>query len=263
MTTTDQPRLIVDLRHEGQLLHLTLNTPSANVLDAAMLGAIEAALRAHRDDPALKGIAFEGAGKHFSFGASVEEHQAAQAPAMLKQFHGVFRLLAELAAPTFAIVRGQCLGGGLELASYCSWLFASPVASFGQPEIKLAVFAPMASLLLPWRIGGGAAIDLCVSGRSIDAEHARSIGLVHDVGDDPAAVCDAFFTRHIAPLSASSVRFAERVARLSLTRAMERDLPEIERMYTEELMNTHDANEGIAAFLEKRPPSFTGAGPVS
>jgi cyclohexa-1,5-dienecarbonyl-CoA hydratase len=253
---SDQSKVSSELRHDGALLHIALNAPKANVLDSAMLAGIEAALDAHGDDPRLALIAFEGTGKHFSFGASVEEHQADQAAAMLERFHGLFRRLGELSVPTAAVVRGQCLGGGLELASYCTWIFAHDGARFGQPEIKLAVFPPMASVLLPWRVGGGAAADLCVSGRSIDAAAALRIGLVQHVSQDPAAALEAFFAEHLAPLSPSSVRFTERAVRLSLHRALERDLPDIERLYLDELMKTHDANEGIASFLEKRDPVY-------
>jgi cyclohexa-1,5-dienecarbonyl-CoA hydratase len=258
---SEQSKVLVEKRHSGQLLHLTLNAPKANVLDAAMIAGIDAAVKEHGPSPNLKAIAFEGAGKHFSFGASVEEHQADRVAEMLGSFHGMFRTLAATALPTFAIVRGQCLGGGLELASYCSWIFAGAGAKLGQPEIKLAVFPPMASLLLPWRIGGGAAADLCVSGRSVDAAEAFRMGLVHDVSDDPAAACEKFFVEHLGGLSASSVRYAERAVRIPLARRFETDLPAIEKLYLDELMKTHDANEGIAAFLDKRKPAFAGHEP--
>ncbi len=130
---------------DGGVLHLTLDAPKANILDAAMLGGIVEALEANVD-AGTKLIVFEGAGRHFSFGASVEEHTAENARGMLEQFHGLFRRLAELAVPTVAVIRGQCLGGGLELASWCTWIVASPEAKLGQPEIKLAVFPPMASV---------------------------------------------------------------------------------------------------------------------
>lgn len=248
--------ILSDLRHDGKLLHITLNAPKANLLDAKMLRAISETLTQHGPGGQLRAIFFEGAGRHFCFGASVEEHQRDQVAAMLSQFHGLFKQLGELALPTFALVRGQCLGGGLELASYCSWIFATPDAAFGQPEIKLAVFPPMASVLLPWRIGGASAIDLCVTGRSIGAQQALRIGLIQDISDDPSTAANAYFAEHVAPLSASSVRFAERAARSSLSRTIEQDLPALERLYLEQLMETHDANEGIAAFLEKRSPAY-------
>ena len=124
------------LRHDDQVLHLLLDAPKANVLDGEMMAQISAALHEHgehQNNPRLKAIVFEGAGKHFSFGASVEEHTKERAKEMLSSFHGMFRRLAELGVPTISIVRGQCLGGGMELASFTSWIFASPTAAFGQP----------------------------------------------------------------------------------------------------------------------------------
>lgn len=241
---------------EGQLLQVTLDAPPANVLDSQMLSEIERTVDEHAASPGLKAVVFTGAGNHFSFGASVQEHRAERVAEMLAQFHGLFRRLDELGVPTFAVVGGKCLGGGLELAAYCTWLFSTPDASFGQPEIKLAVFPPMASVLLPWRVGGGVAADLCVSGRTVGAEEAHRMGLVNDISDDPMAACMNFFGEHIAPLSASSLRFAERAVRTELRRALKHNLQEVERMYVDELMKTADANEGINAFLEKRRPVF-------
>ncbi|HEU5061141.1 MAG TPA: enoyl-CoA hydratase-related protein [Kofleriaceae bacterium] len=250
--------IISEKREDGAILWLTLNAPKANVLTGSMIRALHGALDDEVDGD-TKLIVFEGAGAHFSFGASVAEHQRAQAPAMLESFHALFRRLLELAVPTCAVVRGQCLGGGLELASYCTFLVATPDARLGQPEIKLAVFPPMASILLPWRLGGGRALDLCVSGRSLEADEARRMGLVNEVTDDPAGWVLALFASALRPTSAVALRFAERAARAELARRMAEQLPALERIYLDELMATRDANEGIAAFLERRPPELRNA----
>jgi cyclohexa-1,5-dienecarbonyl-CoA hydratase len=241
---------------DGAALRLVLDRPKANVLDAAMIGALSDALRT-RVTSATRLVVFEGAGDHFCFGASVEEHQADQAAAMLETFHGFFRTLAEIGVPTCAVVRGQCLGGGLELASWCTWIVATPGARLGQPEIKLAVFPPMASLLLPWRIGGAHALDLCVSGRSVTAHEALAMGLVNVVTDDPQVWWRALVTEHLATTSAGSLRHAERAARVSLLHQLDTLLPALERSYLSELMATHDANEGIVAFIERRKPTYS------
>ena len=245
-----------ELRHGGAELHLWLDAPKANILDAKMLASIDAALDAYAKQ-AVKVIVFEGRGAHFSFGASVAEHTRVEAPAMLRAFHGLFHKLARLSIPTAAIVRGNCLGGGLELAAWCTWLIAAPDAKLGQPEIKLAVFPPMASLILPWRIGGGAALDLCVSGRTISAADAHRLGLVTAIAEDPGAHWDGFAAQHLLEASAASLRFAERAARMQLNAQLSATLPALEKLYLDELMATHDANEGIGAFLEKRKPVFT------
>lgn len=256
LSTEPRPGLVrVDERHGGGALCLTLQGREGNVLDAAMIAALRDAL-ATRVRPSHRAIVFAGAGRHFSFGASVAEHDRAHAPAMLESFHALFRQLAALSVPTVALVHGQCLGGGLELASWCTWVLAAPDARLGQPEITLGVFPPLASLLLPWRIGGGAAMHLCVGGASVDAQTAKSMGLVHAVGEDPSALFDELYATQLAPRSASSLRFAERAARAELYAQLSTRLPRLESLYLEELMATHDANEGIAAFLERRKPEF-------
>lgn len=237
------------------VLRIVLDAPKANILDAAMISGIATAY----DElirPETKLVVFEGAGAHFSFGASVAEHQASQAAAMLKSFHGLFRKMAATAVPTCALVRGQCLGGGLELAAWCSFVVATPEARLGQPEIQLGVFPPLASVLLPWRSGGRAALELCVTGRSVRAEEALALGVVDALAEDPEAWWKKRFDETLRPRSASSLRFAERAVRADLARRMEADLPAIERLYLEQLMGTHDANEGIAAFIERREPHF-------
>ncbi len=241
--------------YAGGALRLVLDRPKANVLDAAMIASLHDALATHVQ-PQTRLLVLEGAGRHFSFGASVQEHTADQAPAMLEAFHGLFYALAEHSIPTCALVRGQCLGGGLELASWCSHVIAHPDAKLGQPEIKLAVFPPMASLLLPWRAGGGAALDLCLSGRSATAAEAHRLGIVDELADDPEAAWRAWYEQHLADRSAAALRHAERAARRTLVHAMQTHLAELERQYLAELMATHDANEGLAAFLERRPPTF-------
>jgi cyclohexa-1,5-dienecarbonyl-CoA hydratase len=242
--------------NEGQVLSLTLDAPKANILDTKMVLELIAAVEEAAADDGLKAIVIEGAGKHFSFGASVEEHAAEKVGEMLPTFHALFRALSRAAIPTVAVVRGQCLGGGMELASYCSWIFAGEGAAFGQPEIKLAVFPPVASVILPWRLGGGRALDLCVSGRSITAQHARDIGLVHSVSADPGETARAFIAEHVLSKSATALRFAERAARHGLSLALDSHLRAIEALYLDELMKTPDANEGIAAFIERRPPNY-------
>ena len=254
MTPSSKAR--TELLADGQLLRLTLAAPKANVLDRAMVSELVAALDHHGASPRLKAILLSADGPHFSFGASVAEHRKEEVRGMLADFHHLFRRLAELAIPTVAAVRGACLGGGLELAAWCSWIVAAPDAGFAQPEIKLGVFAPLASLLLPWRLGGGAALDLLVSGRTIDAPTAARIGLVHAVADDPVAAAMAFAAEHLLPRSASSLRFAERAARHELAELLARRLPALEALYLDQLMETADANEGLAAFIAKRPPRW-------
>jgi cyclohexa-1,5-dienecarbonyl-CoA hydratase len=243
---------------DGRLLRLRLDRPKANVLDAAMNAALDAALIEHGAKPGLLGILIDAEGSHFSFGASVEEHLPGQCAAMLAGFHKLVLRVVRSPVPVMMAVRGQCLGGGLELVSAGHLIFASPDAKLGQPEIQIGVFAPAASCLLPERIGLAAAEDLLISGRSISGEEAFRMGLVTEVAADPEAAALAYFDKHLAPKSASSVRFAVRAAREALTARVAQKLAEVERLYLEELMSTRDAVEGLEAFLAKRPAQWSG-----
>jgi cyclohexa-1,5-dienecarbonyl-CoA hydratase len=231
-----------------------LSRPKANIIDAAMIAALRAALDEHLPGARLRAVLLEAEGPHFSFGASVEEHLPGSAAAMLRDLHTLILQLVASPVPVLVAVRGQCLGGGLELAAAGHRIFAAPGATLGQPEIKLAVFAPAASCLLPERIGHPRADDLLFSGRSIGAEEAQRIGLVDALADDPGAAALAYFEEHLAVRSASSLRFAVRAARHDLVSRIRRKLAEVERLYLEELMATNDAVEGLTAFLAKRPP---------
>jgi len=245
--------LAVELEKDGALLRLRLSRPKANIVDAAMIGALRAALREHLPGSRLRAVLLEAEGPHFSFGASVEEHLPGSCAAMLRELHGLILQLVASPVPVLVAVRGQCLGGGLEVAAAGHLVFAAPGAMLGQPEIRLGVFAPAASCLLPERIGQSRAEDLLFSGRSIGAEEAHRIGLVNTLADDPGAAALAYFEEHLAPRSASSLRFAVRAARFDFVERVRRKLAEVERLYLEELMATHDAVEGLTAFIAKRP----------
>jgi cyclohexa-1,5-dienecarbonyl-CoA hydratase len=154
------------LEAEGRLLRLRLNRPKANIIDAAMIAALDAALFEHLGDRKLAAALLDAEGPHFSFGASVEEHLPDQCAAMLQGIHRLILRLVESPFPVLVAVRGQCLGGGLELALAGHLVFVAPDATLGQPEIKLGVFAPAASCLLP-ELLVGTRNDLLLSGRAI------------------------------------------------------------------------------------------------
>jgi cyclohexa-1,5-dienecarbonyl-CoA hydratase len=248
--------------HEGAVARITLAAPKGNVLDGAMMKEIVEAIDDASADAGVKLLIFDHDGDHFSFGASVEEHQPTQAPEMLRTFHRIFHRLADAAIPTMALVRGRCLGGGMELATYCHLVFARADAMFGQPEIVLGVLPPLASVILPLRCGQQAADCLCITGRTATAEEAREMGLVNRVFDSEEALragVEEFVAKHFLPKSASSLRFAVRAARHRFHRRVQEDLEQVEKLYLEELMETGDAVEGIASFLEKRKPVWKNA----
>jgi len=243
----------------GAIWRAVLNTPKANILDMEKCNILSDIFAQAGKDPGLKAIVIEGDGPHFSFGASVPEHLPNQIQAMLSGFHGLFYRILESNVVTLAAVRGQCLGGGMELAIFCNRLFSSPDAHFGQPEIVLGVIAPVASVMLAQRIGRGRAEDLCISGRSVTAEDGLAMGLVDEVAEDPGAAALVYARKHLLPKSASSLRMAVRAVRGEFDQRFRKELARVERLFLEDLMSTTDAVEGLQAFIEKREPEWKDA----
>jgi cyclohexa-1,5-dienecarbonyl-CoA hydratase len=237
---------------------LTLRHPPLNILTRAVLDDLHAALSALAGDPALRVLAVQAEGPHFSAGADVGEHLPPHERVLIPRFMATIRALNEFPLPVLAAVRGRCLGGGFELAQAADMILAGRLARFGQPEIVLGVTAPAACALLPRRCGGGLAAALLFTGDPIDADEALAAGLVR------AVVADE-------DVDAESLRLAERIARhsraaLTLTKrglragAMAREAEAMRRnesIYLEELMRTEDALEGLRAFIEKRKPTWT------
>jgi len=236
-----------------------LSHPKGNILTREMVQALQSALESIEPNPHLKLITIEGDGPDFSFGASVPEHAPDEIARVLPEMHALIERLLDAPAVTAAIVRGRCLGGGFELALACDFIFAAADAVMGLPEIALGVFPPAASALLPVRIGAARATRAIVTGEAHRAQEWREVGLVEVVS--PAEGLDAeverWYDRHLAARSAAALRYAAAAARSSVSSHVRRVLPELERLYLNELMRTQDAAEGIAAFLEKRAPRWT------
>ena len=238
---------------EGRLLRLRLNNPKANLIDASMIAALDAALAAHAGSPQLAAVLLDSEGPHFSFGASVAEHLPGKCAELLARLHGLIVRMLESPVTILVAVHGRCLGGGLEVALAGHLLFVSPDAHLGQPETKLGVFAPAASCLLPEIIGPQRAFDLLVSGRSITGAEAAALGIAHETVPEPEQAALRFFHEHLQPKSATTLRFAVQAARLEYVARVKAKMGAVERLYLEELMATRDAVEGLEAFIAKRP----------
>lgn len=241
---------------DGALLRLRLARPKANLVDAEMITALHGALVAHAGNHTLRAVLLDHEGPHFSFGASVEEHLPAQCAQMLASLHALIVAMVEFPVPILTAVRGQCLGGGLEVALAGGPIFAAPDAQFAQPEMKLGVFAPAASVLLPYRMNQPAAEDLLFSGRALGADAARALGLVHTLADDPEIAALAYAQNHLVDKSAAALACAVSAARAPMRREVRQRLAEVEALYLERLMKTRDASEGLVAFMAKRKPHW-------
>jgi cyclohexa-1,5-dienecarbonyl-CoA hydratase len=248
-----------ELRLDGGHLRLTLDQPKGNIISFALMGDLLRALQTVPQSPAIKLVTIEGAGGHFSYGASVEEHRPAAIDLALPELHRVVRALLSVPAPTAAIVRGRCLGGGFEIALGCDLLFADTTAVLGVPEIVLGVFPPAAAALLPMRVGASRAASAILTGDARPVERWVHAGLVEFIAlpHELDQTVDRWFDANLAPRSATALRCAALASRAALRRHVDAVLPELERFYLDSLMRTHDAVEGIEAFLEKRPPVWS------
>jgi cyclohexa-1,5-dienecarbonyl-CoA hydratase len=245
----------LEFTHDERVARVILAAPKANILDRTMITELDDAF-SECASQSLNAIVIAADGPHFSFGASVVEHLPDEIGATLHALHGLLRRICHAPAPVIAAVRGQCLGGGFELVLACDLILADPTAQFASPEIKLGVFAPAASALLPVRVGQALASRLLLTGISISADDAAGFGLVAKVADELDAGINQLLEADFLPRSASSLRFTCQAARLPIQRALE-DLGHLERLYLSDLMSTSDAVEGIRAFLEKRSPRWS------
>lgn len=243
------------LTAEGGVLTLTLSRPPLNVLNIAMLREMDAALDALAGDASLKALVVRAEGKMFSAGVDVADHTADKVGEMIPLFDRVCAKMADFPAPTLAVVHGHALGGGFEVVLSCDMVLASDTALLGQPEIKLATIAPIATLLLPRLAGSKLAAELLLTGETMGAPDAARLGLINRAvpSDQLAALADEW-TGRLAKLSAAALRLGKRALAISRTSPDGDGLAAIERLYLDELMSTEDAHEGLSAFMEKRAP---------
>ena len=244
---------------DDRVARITFARPPLNIFHIAMMREIGRALEecvSHRDLAAIVFAAGPGT-KAFSAGVAVEEHVPETVYQMLDSFHAIFRTLEQIARPTIALVDGAALGGGCELIVACDIVIATDRARFGQPEIKLGVFPPVAAIALARIIGEKRARALILTGESIDAATALQIGLVNYVV--PAAELEQK-TREVLgklrELSASALEMARRAMDLGGGTTFDSALAAVENLYLLELMKTEDASEGVKAFMEKRKPKW-------
>ncbi|MCP4456427.1 MAG: hypothetical protein GY816_00120 [Cytophagales bacterium] len=249
-------KLKLEYTHEGAVANIILDDGKGNVLDNTMMLEMMDLFAQFKENTDIKLITFQGEGKHFSFGASVPEHTKEFAEMMIRTFHRLFTEIIDLSIPTMAKISGQCLGGGMELALVCNFMFADKTAVLAQPEIILGVFPPPASIMLPLKIGNARAEEILLTGRNVKAEEGERIGLLNKVYEDKDALnagVDEWIEKNIVPKSASSLKFGVRASRSTFNYIMSNKLPYLEQLYVGQLMETKDANEGIQSFLEKRP----------
>ncbi len=235
---------------------VTLNRPPLNVLNMSLLRQLDAALEQLSTDETVRLLVLRAEGKLFSAGVDVADHTPDKVGEMIPLFDRVCVAMADFPVPTLAVVHGHALGGGCELVLCCDLAVMVENAKIGQPEVQLAAFAPIAAMRLPRLAGYRAAADMLFTGRNLTAEEALRLGLVNAV-TPPDQLADWVQEKsvQITGLSRAALTLNKRALRLGLG-GWDDALPEMERLYLQDLMSTADAQEGLAAFLEKRKPEW-------
>jgi cyclohexa-1,5-dienecarbonyl-CoA hydratase len=245
----------LEVRESGGAAWITLQRPPLNVLDVTTLHALAGVIEPLPARSDLKAVVLRsGLPGTFSAGADVADHAPDRAPEMIRAFHTVIRRLHTLPQSTVAAVDGRCLGGGCELALVCDVVLATAGATFGQPEIDLGCFPPVAAAWLP-RVAPRAAFELVLGGAPVTATEAAAAGLITRVVDDLQRAAEEWVAR-LAGKSAAALALARRALRAGGFGGFDEALYRAEALYVGELLRTADAAEGVAAFLEKRRPQW-------
>jgi cyclohexa-1,5-dienecarbonyl-CoA hydratase len=249
----------VRVEKSGRVISITLDRPPLNVMDISLVRELDAALAACASEPAVDVVVLRGAGERgFSAGVDIKDHTREKVPEMLEVMHGALRNLLALPQVTIAQVHGVCLGGGCELASCCDFILAAENSSFATPEIRVGCYPPVALARFSSLIGYRRAADLILTGRSVSAQDALSMGLISRVAPQgQLETALAALLHELLGKSGSVLRVALKGLRELSLRGFAAALQRSEQIYRDELLRTEDVDEGVRAFLEKREPRWT------
>jgi cyclohexa-1,5-dienecarbonyl-CoA hydratase len=258
-TLTDVKLARISVEVEDSVSRIALRNPPLNVIDLPMMEELTRTLAEIEAQPAVTAIVFSGAGKAFSVGVDVAAHSPDIVEEMLAKFHAVIRALVATKKVTIAAVHGHCLGGGAEVAMVCDLVYTTENAQWGFPEIKLGCYPPVACTALAALVGQKRAAELILTGRTINGREAVEIGLATRAVQEnqlPTAVDECL--GQLRTLSPAALAIAKKASYAWDSMHFDKGLARAEKIYFEDLMKTADTNEGIRAFMEKRPPRWTG-----
>jgi cyclohexa-1,5-dienecarbonyl-CoA hydratase len=244
---------VIDVERRQRVVHLVINAPPVNVLDAAVLGELRKRLGELATDDTVAAVVLSGEGRCFSAGASVAEHKQEQAEAMLTALSEACLALSSFPAPVVAAVHGACLGGAMELISYCDFVIADPDATLGQPEIKLAFFPPVACHRLPLLTGYQNAAYTILTGQNLKADRALAMGLVQEIltRNEWTRIDDLF-----NGLSAPVLRITKQALADGFDERSAERLGDFKELFLSRLYTLEDVAEGIASFEQRRKPEW-------
>lgn len=257
MTTASAIRLEVNVQPNVARIKL-LNAP-LNVIDLQMTRELQQTLTELESRPDISVIVFEGDARAFSAGVDVKAHLPEQIREMLTSFHAAIRAIVVSRKITIAAVRGVCLGGGAELAAVCDMVYTARDATWGFPEIKLGCYPPVAAVALSTLVGQKRAAELILTGRQISGDEAAAIGLATRCthAEELETMVERALTE-LRQLSPAALAHAKKAIYAWDAIHFDKGLARAEKIYLDELISTADAHEGIIAFLDKRPPKWTG-----
>ncbi len=241
------------------LARVTLINPPLNVIDLGMTKLLLQVLSEIESRPDISTILFQGDARAFSVGVDIKAHVPEQIHEMLTSFHAVIRAIVGSRKVTIAAVRGACLGGGAELAAVCDMVYTARDASWRFPEIKLGCYPPVAAVVLATLIGQKRAAELILTGRQISGDEAVAIGLANrSARSEELENVVQETLAELSRLSPVALAHAKKAIYAWDAIHFDKGLARAEKIYLDELISTADAREGIIAFLDKRPPKWTG-----
>lgn len=242
-----------------RVARITFTRPPLNVLNIAMMKEISDAINRLSATPDVCAIVFaaQPGARIFSAGVSIEEHRADTVFQMLEAFHSIFRSLNIVSKPVIALVAGAALGGGCELVAFADIVIATSSSRFGQPEIKLGVFPPVAAVMLPRVIGEKKAREMIMTGELLSAEAALSHGLInYIVAESELETKAQEILDHLRQMSVPALELTRRALVAGAWPGFDESLKRAEDIYLNQLMARKDPQEGIEAFIAKRPPRW-------
>jgi len=242
-----------------RVARITFARPPLNVFTIAMMKEIGDAINRVGATPDVCAIVFaaQPGARTFSAGVSIEEHRPETVFQMLEAFHSIFRALNIVSKPVVALVGGAALGGGCELVAFADIVIATQSSRFGQPEIKLGVFPPVASVIMPRVIGEKKAREMILTGELLSADAALSLGLINfvvaetELETKAQEILDAF-----RQMSVPALEMTRRALVAGSWPGFDESLKRTEDIYLNQLMTLKDPQEGIEAFIAKRPPRW-------